>query len=192
VRDLLEADFDVRPAADAQKALLWAWRSTSTAAGTWRAMWVERSPGSFGLDVSLLNDRVLDRLPAGTEVELTRAALGVLLAACDADGGVLFALPAPELETVIAIADAGEVVPAKHVPLTQAGLGHLPARSQRGQTQIAVGLDEMIGAASLATRDHLRRRDRHGCSESLQNGIALLVPVPTMERLISTLSDCPE
>jgi uncharacterized protein (DUF1015 family) len=56
---------------------------------------------------------VLDRLPAGTEVEPTRASIEVLLAACDADGGVLFALPAPELDTLIAIADAGEVVPAK-------------------------------------------------------------------------------
>ena len=73
----------------------------------------ERPPGSAGLDVSLLHDRVLDQLPAGTEVELTRAPIEVLLAACDADGGVLFALPAPELETLTAIADAGEVVPAK-------------------------------------------------------------------------------
>ena len=30
-----------------------------------------------------------------------------------ADGGVLIALPPPTLETVTAIADAGEVVPAK-------------------------------------------------------------------------------
>jgi uncharacterized protein (DUF1015 family) len=73
----------------------------------------ERPPGSAGLDVSLLHDRVLDRLPTGTEVEPTRASIEVLLAACDADGGVLFALPAPELDTLIAIADAGEVVPAK-------------------------------------------------------------------------------
>jgi uncharacterized protein (DUF1015 family) len=73
----------------------------------------ERPPGSPGLDISLLHDRVLDRLPAGTKVELTRASIEVLLAACDADGGILFALPAPELETLTAIADAGEVVPAK-------------------------------------------------------------------------------
>jgi uncharacterized protein (DUF1015 family) len=113
VRDLLAASFDVRPAGDAQEALASGigvsldrrWYAASYSG--------ERPPGSAGLDVSLLHDRVLDRLPAGTEVELTRASIEVLLAACDADGGVLFALPSPPLETVIAIADRGEVVPAK-------------------------------------------------------------------------------
>jgi uncharacterized protein (DUF1015 family) len=113
VRALLEASFDVRPAGDAREAL-----ASGIAVGLDRRWYVaryagERPPGSAGLDVSLLHDRVLDRLPAGTEVELTRASIEVLLAACEADGGVLFALPAPELETVIEIADAGEVVPAK-------------------------------------------------------------------------------
>ena len=56
---------------------------------------------------------MLDRLPAGTTVVLTRTSIEALLAACDADGGVVFALPAPTLETLTAIADAGEVVPAK-------------------------------------------------------------------------------
>jgi hypothetical protein len=73
----------------------------------------ERPPGSPGLDVSLIHDRVLDRLPVGTKVELTRAPIEVLLAACDADGGVLFVPPPPKLEILTAIADAGEVVPAK-------------------------------------------------------------------------------
>jgi len=113
VRALLEASFDVRPAGDAREAL-----ASGIAVSLDRRWYVarysgERPPGSAGLDVSLLHDRVLDRLPAGTEVELTRASIEVLLAACDADGGVLFALPAPELDTLIAIADAGEVVPAK-------------------------------------------------------------------------------
>jgi uncharacterized protein (DUF1015 family) len=113
VRYLLETNFDVRPAADAQEAL-----ASGIAINIDRRWYVasyagERPPGSPGLDISLLHDRVLDRLPAGSEVELTRAPLEVLLAACDADDGVLFALPAPELETLIAIADAGEVVPAK-------------------------------------------------------------------------------
>jgi uncharacterized protein (DUF1015 family) len=113
VRNLLEASFDVRPAADAREAL-----ASGIAVNLDRRWYVasytgERPPGSPGLDVSLLHDRVLDRLPAGTEVELTRAPIEVLLAACDTDGGVLFALPAPERETLIAIADAGEVVPAK-------------------------------------------------------------------------------
>jgi uncharacterized protein (DUF1015 family) len=113
VRDLLEANFDVRPATDAQEAL-----ASGIAVNLDRHWYVarypsERLPGPPGLDLSLLHDRVLDRLPAGTVVELTRAAIEVLIAACDADGGVLFALPAPELKTLIAIADAGEVMPAK-------------------------------------------------------------------------------
>ena len=113
VRALLEASFDVRPAVDARQAL-----ASGIAVSLDRRWYVasyagERPPGSAGLDVSLLHDRVLDRLPAGTEVELTRDPIEVLLAACDADGGVLFALPAPQLDTLIAISDAGEVVPAK-------------------------------------------------------------------------------
>jgi uncharacterized protein (DUF1015 family) len=113
VRELLEASFDVHPAADVREAL-----ASGIAVSLDRRWYVasyagERPPGSPGLDVSLLHERVLDRLPAGTGVELTRDPVEVLLAACDADGGVLFALPAPRLETLIAIADAGEVVPAK-------------------------------------------------------------------------------
>nr|WP_255426525.1 DUF1015 family protein [Pseudonocardia sp. C8] len=113
VRGLLEASFDVRPAAGAQEAL-----ASGIAVNLDRRWYVarysgHRPPGAQGLDVSLLHDRVLDRLPPGTEVELARAPLEDLVAACDADGGVLIALPAPELETLLAIADAGEVVPAK-------------------------------------------------------------------------------
>jgi uncharacterized protein (DUF1015 family) len=113
VRDLLGAGFDVHPAADLAEAsasgiavyLDHRW-STARYAG-------RRPPGAAGLDVSLLHAHALDRLPAGTAVELTRAPTEVLLAACDADGGALFVLPAPELGTITAIADAGEVVPAK-------------------------------------------------------------------------------
>jgi uncharacterized protein (DUF1015 family) len=113
IRNLLEANFDVRRATGAQEAL-----ASGIAVSLDRRWYVasysgERPPGSPGLDVSLLHDRVFARLPPGTEVEQTRASIEVLLAACDADGGVLFALPAPKLETLIAIADAGEVVPAK-------------------------------------------------------------------------------
>jgi uncharacterized protein (DUF1015 family) len=113
VRELLEADFRVRPVTDARVAV-----ASGIAVNLDRRWYAatylgERPPGSRGLDVSLLHDRVLDRLPPGTVVELTRAPIEALLAACDADGGVLFALPAPALEAVTAIADAGEVVPAK-------------------------------------------------------------------------------
>jgi uncharacterized protein (DUF1015 family) len=113
VRGLLEAHFDVRPAADTREALASGvgvnldgrWYTATCRAG--------RPPGSAGLDVSLLHHRVLDRLPAGTKVELARAPIEALLAACAADGGVLIVLRPPTLETVTAIADAGEVVPAK-------------------------------------------------------------------------------
>jgi uncharacterized protein (DUF1015 family) len=113
VRDLLETNFHVRPATDTQEAL-----ASGIAVNLDRSWYAasysgQRPPGSPGLDISLLHDRVLDRLPAGTEIELTRAPIEALLAACDADGGVLFALPAPRLETLTAIADAGQVVPAK-------------------------------------------------------------------------------
>ena len=113
VRCLLEASFDVHPVADAQEAL-----ATGIAVNLDRRWYVarysgERPPGSPGMDVSLLHDRVLDKLPPGTVVEQTRDSIEILVAACEADGGVLFALPAPELETLTAIADAGEVVPAK-------------------------------------------------------------------------------
>lgn len=113
VRDLLGASFDVRPAADGHEA---------AAAGIavyldhrwYTARYSGRRPaGAAGLDVSLLHAHALDHLPAGTAVELTRAPTEVLLAACDTDGGSLFVLPAPRLATIIAIADAGEVVPAK-------------------------------------------------------------------------------
>lgn len=113
VRYLLQASFDVRPVATAQEAL-----ATGIAVNLDRCWYVasyagERPPGAPGMDISLLHDRVLDKLPRGTEVEQTRDSIEVLRAACEADGGVLFALPAPKLDTLTAIADAREVVPAK-------------------------------------------------------------------------------
>ena len=113
VRGLLEAHFEVRPVAGAAQV------SASEIAVYLDRRWYAaicstgRPPGAAGLDVSLLHDRVLNRLPAGTAVELTRAPIEALVAACDADGGVLFAPPPPPLETLVAIADAGEAVPAK-------------------------------------------------------------------------------
>ena len=113
VRGLLEAHFEVRPVAGAAQV------SASEIAVYLDRRWYAaicstgRPPGAAGLDVSLLHDRVLDRLPTGTTVEPTRAPTEALVAACDADGGILFAPPPPPLETLIAIADAGEAVPAK-------------------------------------------------------------------------------
>jgi uncharacterized protein (DUF1015 family) len=113
VRNLLEASFHVRPVADPQEAL-----ATAIAVNLDRRWYIasyagKRPPGSPGLDVSLLHDHVLDKLPLGTKIEHTRNSIGDLLTACDADGGILFALPAPQLETLTAIANAGQVVPAK-------------------------------------------------------------------------------
>jgi len=113
VRDLLEASFHVRPVADPQEAL-----ATAIAVNLDRRWYLasyagERPPGSPGLDVSLLHDHVLNKLPLGATIEHTRNSIEDLLTACDADDGILFALPAPQLETLTAIANAGQAVPAK-------------------------------------------------------------------------------
>jgi len=110
---LLRASFEVRPAVDAGDAL-----ASGIAVNLDRRWYAAsysgpRPPGSAGLDISLLHDRVLDRLPPGTAVEQTRSPIEVLRAACEADGGALFVLPAPQLDALLAIADAREVVPAK-------------------------------------------------------------------------------
>ena len=114
VRGLLETSFDVRPVADAQEAL-----ATGIAVNLDHRWYVarysgQRPPGSPGMDVSLLHDRVLDQLPPGTVVEQTRDSIEVLVAACEADGGVPVRAartgarrPSPRSPT------RGEVVPAK-------------------------------------------------------------------------------
>jgi uncharacterized protein (DUF1015 family) len=173
VRDLLEANFDVRPAAEAQQAL-----ASGIAVYLDRRWYVasyagERSTDSSGLDISLLHDRVLDRLPAGTEVEKTRASINILLAACDADGGVLFALPAPQLETLIAIADAGQVVPAKstffspkpgsgiflRVPAVDQGQRQQPGSPRRRALLEAASFDPRAAAAGVHARRLRGRAD---------------------------------
>ncbi len=79
----------------------------------------DRPPGVAGLDIAILNDDVLDPLlgqgPAAGRLEITSALTPVedLTAACDADGGVLFALRPPSLEQLTEIADRGEVMPPK-------------------------------------------------------------------------------
>ena len=110
---LLAREFAVRPAADLADA-----RTSGTAVhvgGRWFGARFagERPSGSAGLDVSLLHALVLDHLPPTTRVEPVRGLTESVLTACDADGGALFVPPAPALGTVTAIADRGEVVPAK-------------------------------------------------------------------------------
>jgi uncharacterized protein (DUF1015 family) len=113
VRSLLEETFDVRPLADAEE-LTTSGIAVNLDRHWYAATWSGgRPPGSRGLDVSLLHEHVLDRLPAGTQVELTRAPIETLVAACAADGGVLFVLPTPSRRAITDIADIGEVVPAK-------------------------------------------------------------------------------
>ena len=139
VRSLLEASFVVRPVADAREAL-----STGVAVNLDRRWYSaryagERPAGSRGLDVSLLHAGVLDRLPAGTRVEPTRDPIEASLAACDADGGVLFALPAPELTTLIAIAEAREAVPAKSTYFSPKPGSGIFLRDPTGQPVPTVG-----------------------------------------------------
>ncbi len=116
VRTLLEAGFDVRPVTDAQGALT---ACPPDIAVRLDRRWYAarhrgvRPPGSPGLDVTLHHHRVLDRLPPGVAVEPTRATTAARVAACDADRAALFVLPPPELDTLLALADAGEVVPPK-------------------------------------------------------------------------------
>jgi uncharacterized protein (DUF1015 family) len=79
-----------------------------------------RGDGPAGLDVALLEERVLKRLgrlppgPAYT-VEITPAQTTVdeLAQRCDADRGALFTLAPPSPEALTRLADAGEVMPPK-------------------------------------------------------------------------------
>ena len=136
---LLEASFVVRPVADARTAL-----ASGIAVNVDRRWYAaryagERPAGSRGLDVSLLHAGVLDRLPAGTPVEPTRDSIEASLAACDADGGVLFALPAPELTTLIAIAEGREAVPAKSTYFSPKPGSGIFLRDPAGQPVPAAG-----------------------------------------------------
>ena len=78
-----------------------------------------REPGVAGLDVTLLDDRVLrpllgivhgdprlEFLPELDELDRT-------LRACDEDGGVLFTLRAPALDDLVSVAERREVMSAK-------------------------------------------------------------------------------
>jgi uncharacterized protein (DUF1015 family) len=80
----------------------------------------KRPAGAAGLDVTVLNDRVLDPLlgrVAGPDPRLEIASalssLTELTEACDQDGGALFALRPPTLDQLVEVADRGEVMPPK-------------------------------------------------------------------------------
>lgn len=79
-----------------------------------------RPVGVLGLDATMLQSRVLDRLhsgPAGRVrvIDTIPAAepLDGLTARCDVDRGALFTLAPPPLEALVEVADAGEVMPPK-------------------------------------------------------------------------------
>ena len=79
-----------------------------------------RRGGVAGLDVTILQTRVLDRLdpaPPGRVRTIdtipAAAPLDELLAHCDVDRGALFTLAPPPPEALTEVADAGEVMPPK-------------------------------------------------------------------------------
>ncbi len=80
-----------------------------------------RERGVAGLDVTLLQSRILDRVTAVASsgrvpvVDAVPATADVdaLTARCDVDGGALFTLAPPSYEAIIEVADADEVMPPK-------------------------------------------------------------------------------
>jgi uncharacterized protein (DUF1015 family) len=79
-----------------------------------------RQPGVAGLDVTILQSHVLDRVdpaPPGRvrtfETVPSTEPLDELVSRCDADGGALFTLAPPPAESLTEVADAGQVMPAK-------------------------------------------------------------------------------
>jgi len=76
-----------------------------------------RREGSAGLDVTILQDRVLEPLvhEAGLrqDVEVAHRPLDELVEQCDGDGGALFTLAPPALDVLAAVADRGETMPPK-------------------------------------------------------------------------------
>ena len=120
--ELLEAlglQFDVRRAAGARVSR--GAIGLYSAGGWWSLVPRERasSPGVAGLDVTLLEDRVLRPLLGihadDSRLELVPELQGLqaMMRACDEDGGVLFTLHAPRIEDLIAAAERHEVMSAK-------------------------------------------------------------------------------
>jgi uncharacterized protein (DUF1015 family) len=103
---------------------------------------VARPPGAAGLDVSILQTRVLDRLdPAPPGRARTVDAVPAtgpfddLVARCNVDGGALFTLAPPSPESMTELADAGEIMPPKTTyfePKPAAGIFLRPTRPLAG------------------------------------------------------------
>ena len=152
VRDLLETSFDVRPVTDAQEAL-----ATGIAVNLDRRWYVarysgERPPGSPGMDVSLLHDRVLDQLPPGTDggadPGLDRGPpRGVRRGRRGAVRAARTGARDPHRDRRRRRGGTGQ----EHVLLTQTRLGHLPARSRRMTTANEGGvraIGDLVGRVS--------------------------------------------
>ena len=77
--------------------------------------WYDVTPhvAGAGLDVEFLQAHVFDHLEQTIEIAPARTLVDELTRRCDADGGALFTLAPPPLETLTSLADAGEVMPPK-------------------------------------------------------------------------------
>jgi D-3-phosphoglycerate dehydrogenase len=119
VRTLLAADFEVRPVGRPDD-------SVGCFAVYLEGRWYDaaytgpRLPGAAGLDISILNDHVLQPLLRLEELSESRLEIVSALArpeevarACEVDGGALFALRPPPMEQLTDVADRGEVMPPK-------------------------------------------------------------------------------
>jgi uncharacterized protein (DUF1015 family) len=73
---------------------------------------VPRAAGG-GLDVQVLQTHVLDHVRQPVEIAPAKTEIDELVRRCDADGGVLFTLAPPPLETLMSLADANQVMPPK-------------------------------------------------------------------------------
>jgi uncharacterized protein (DUF1015 family) len=117
--ELLDREFDVREVSDAPMP------STGSLGLYVGSHWYRvglptRPSGVAGLDLTILQTRVLDRLdpapPGRVRTVVTvpaTAPLDELVARCDVDRGALFTLAPPPPEALTHVADAGEVMPAK-------------------------------------------------------------------------------
>ena len=112
VLDAFRSDFVVEPANGPPDC---AGRFGVYVAGQWSTVTFrgEREPGTAGLDVAILHDRVLGPLGVEKRVLPLRLPVEVLTAACDADDGLLVTLAPPTLGLLIDVADRGEVMPPK-------------------------------------------------------------------------------
>jgi uncharacterized protein (DUF1015 family) len=109
----------------------------------------ERAAGVAGLDATILQTRVLDRLepaPPGRvrTVDGVPSAepLDELVARCDVDRGALFTLAPPPAEALVEVADAGEVMPPKTTyfePKPAAGIFLRASAETQGQARLPAG-----------------------------------------------------